>query len=86
MAVQGWLDMKADSLDMTIGVINEKGCAIFDQRVYGSNEDPDYSKVKFLKTLLAPVTNVIKGAVGAKCDVFYNGTVNHPVEPKKKKG
>ena len=86
VAVQGWLDMKADSLDMTIGVINEKGCAIFDQRVYGSNEDPDYSKVKFLKTLLAPVTNVIKGAVGAKCDVFYNGTVNHPVEPKKKKG
>ena len=85
VAVQGWLDMKTDSLDMTIGIINEKGCAIFDQRVYGKGEDPEYSKVKFIKTLLAPVTNVIKGAVGAKCDVFYNGTVTHPVEPRKKK-
>ena len=85
VAVQGWLDMKIDSLDMTIGVINEKGCAIFDQRVYGSGDNPEYSQIKFLKTLLAPVTNVIKGAVGVKCDVFYEGTVNHPEEPKKNK-
>ena len=77
--------MKIDSLDMTIGVINEKGCAIFDQRVYGSGDNPEYSQIKFLKTLLAPVTNVIKGAVGAKCDVFYEGSVSHPEERKKNK-
>ena len=85
VAVQGWIDMKTDSLDMTIGVINERGCAIFDQRVYGKGEDPEYSNVKFIRTLLAPVTNVIKGAVGAKCKVFYSGIVAHPQEPKKKK-
>ena len=85
VAATGWLDMKTDSLDITIGVLNEKGCAIFDQRLYGRSDDPQYSKVKFLKTLLAPVTNVIKGAVGVKCDVFYDGIVTHPEEPKKKK-
>ena len=83
VAAQGWLDMKTDSLDITIGVLNEKGCAIFDQRIYGSSSDPDYSKVKFLKTLLAPVTNVVKTAVGAKCDVFYEGMVTHPKRQKK---
>jgi len=85
VAAQGWLDMKTDSLDFTIGVLNDKGCAIFDQRLYGSNEEPQYGKVKVLKTLLAPVTNVIKGAVGIKCDIFYEGIVRHPEKPQKEK-
>ena len=85
VAVNGWLDMKSDSLDMTIGVIDKKGCAIFDQRVYGKSDDPEYSKVNFISTLLAPVTNVVKDVVGVKCDVFYNGIVTHPVKPEKKK-
>ncbi len=84
VAAQGWLNMNTDSLDISIGILNNKGCAIFDQRIYGSSGEPEYSKVKFLKTLLAPVTNVVKGALGVKCEVFYDGIVTHPQPPKKK--
>lgn len=77
--------MSTDSLDITIGVLNDKGCAIFNQRIYGNADQPEYSKVKFLKTLLAPVTNVVKGALGVKCDVFYDGIVTHPEKQPKGK-
>ncbi|MEN8798520.1 MAG: AsmA-like C-terminal region-containing protein, partial [Flavobacteriaceae bacterium] len=85
VAAQGWLDMKTDSLDFSIGILNDKGCAIYNQRIFGSAGEPEYSKVKFLKTLLAPVTNVVKGALGVKCDVFYDGIVTHPEKPEKER-
>jgi uncharacterized protein involved in outer membrane biogenesis len=85
VAAQGWLDMKTDSLDISIGILNDKGCAIYNQRIYGNSGEPEYSKVKFLKTLLAPVTNVVKGALGVKCEVFYDGIVTHPEKPVKGK-
>ncbi|MGB5238693.1 MAG: AsmA family protein [Flavobacteriaceae bacterium] len=85
VAAQGWLDMKTDSLDFSIGILNDKGCAIYNQRIFGSSAKPEYSKVKFVKTLLAPVTNVVKAALGVKCEVFYDGIVVHPQKPEKQK-
>ena len=85
VALEGWLDLSTDSLDVTIAVIDKKGCAIVDQRIYGNSKEPEYSKVNFFETLLAPVTNAVKDVVGADCKVFYNGNVLHPEKPKSKK-
>ena len=78
VAMEGWLDLSTDSLDITIAVINKRGCAIVDQRIYGDTNEPEYSSVNIFETLLAPVTNAVKGVVGAECKVFYNGNVLHP--------
>ena len=85
VAMEGWLDLSTDSLDVTIAVINKKGCAIVDQRIYGNTNEPEYSNVNFFETLLAPVTNAVKEVVGAECKVFYNGNVLHPEKSDSQK-
>lgn len=85
VAVNGWLNMKTDSLDLVVGVLDHKGCAIIDQRIYGSGGEPEYSKVKIVKTLLSPVTKVLNSVVGKDCDIFYEGIVAHPAKKKGRK-
>jgi len=80
VAVAGWLDMKSDSLDITVAVVEASGCSIIDQRIYGSGEDPQYSKVKVIKTLLSPVTKVFNSVIGKDCEIFYKGIVQHPAK------
>ena len=41
-------------------------------------EEPEKSKVRFLGTILAPVTNLVQSALGNDCDPFYEGSVPHP--------
>ena len=83
MAAKGWLSTQLDSLDMTLAVIDKRGCAIIDQRVYGNSKAPEYSKLKVIETLLAPVTDAVGGFLGVKCEVFYDGVVQHPEGEKK---
>jgi AsmA protein len=78
VAAKGWLNMKTDSLDITIGIVDINGCAVIDQRIYGKSAEPEYSKVKVIKTLLSPVTKLLNNIVNKDCDVFYNGVVQHP--------
>ena len=81
VAATGWLNMKSDSLDLIIGVVEESGCAIIDQRIYGRSDEPEYGKVKVIKTLLSPVTKLLNNIVNKDCESFYNGIVQHP-QPK----
>lgn len=85
VAAKGWLNMKTDSLDVTIAVVEESGCAIIDQRIYGRSDEPAYSKVKIIKTLLSPVTKVLNNIVAKDCEAFYTGIVLQPVKKSKKK-
>jgi hypothetical protein len=41
-------------------------------------------KVKVVGTVLAPVTNLVDDVTGKDCDVFYNGSVEHPKDKSKK--
>ncbi len=84
MAGSGWLSTRLDSLDMTLAVIDKRGCAIIDQRVHGNSKDPEYSKLNVIETLLAPVTDAVSNFLGVDCKVFYDGVVQHPEEMKKK--
>ena len=77
IAATGWLNMKSDSLDVMIGVIEESGCTIIDQRIYGKSESPEYGKVKVIKTLLSPVTKFLNRIVAKDCEVFMMELCNN---------
>ena len=78
MAAKGWLDMKSDSLDVTVAIIDINGCSMINQNIYGHSEDPQFSKVKVIKTLLAPVTKFLRNLTAQDCETFYEGRVAHP--------
>lgn len=84
VAAKGWLNMKTDSLDVIIGVVDESGCAIIDQQIYGKSDNPEYGKVKVIKTLLSPVTKLLNKIVAKDCRKFYDGIVTHPNQKSDK--
>jgi AsmA protein len=81
IAAQGWIDYTTDSLNITIAALNDKGCSIMSQDLYGQLNNPEIGELQVVKSLLAPVTNLVKGALGIECKIFYEGQVLHP--PKK---
>jgi len=74
MAAKGWINLNTDSLNVQVALLNEKGCSLYSQSVSGKIEEPDVGKVKVMKSLLAPVTNLVKW----ECEVFYDGKVKQP--------
>jgi len=78
MAATGWIDLNSDSLNVQVALLNEKGCSLYSQEISGGLEEPEMSKVKVMKSIFAPITNLVKG----ECDVFYDGKVKQPVEKK----
>lgn len=80
VAAKGWVNMVTDSLDITIALVDKKGCSIIEQSLYGSVREPERSQIKFLATILAPVTNLVETILGADCKVFYEGRIPHPAK------
>ena len=78
MAAKGWLNLLSDSLIIEIALLNNKGCSIYSQPISGKIEDPEMGKVKVVKSLLAPVTNLVTKVGEVECDVFYDGKVKQP--------
>jgi len=79
VAAKGWINIVTDSLDISFAVLNESGCSILTQDLFGSLDKPQMGEVKVMKTLFAPVTNLYNDIVGNDCVKFYNGTVKKPV-------
>ncbi len=78
VATKGWYDIRTDSLDITFGIVDKKGCAMIRQSVKGHSENYETSKVNIVKTLFAPVTNLLDDVKIVECDPFYEGYVQHP--------
>ena len=78
MAAKGWIDLTKDSLDIQIALVNKKGCSIYTQTLKGSLHDPESGKLKVMRSLFAPVSNLLNTIGGEECQVFYNGTVKPP--------
>ena len=78
VSTDGWYDIQTDSLDFKISVLDKRGCELVGQRIYGKALNPQYGKVKVLKTFLGPVTNFFRNIGIAKCDTIYAGKVAHP--------
>jgi len=75
VAAKGWIDISTDSLEVSFAVINDNGCSIFQQDVFGDLNKPTLGKVKVVSTLLAPVTNLYKEIMNVNCQAFYNGSL-----------
>ncbi len=75
VAAKGWLNAVEDSLRISFAVIDDNGCSIFTQDVFGDLNKPTLGKVKVVSTLLAPVTNLYKSVMDVDCPVFYKGSL-----------
>ena len=78
VSTDGWYDIQNDSLDFKISILDKRGCDLVGQRIYGRSIDPQYGKVKLLKTFFGPVKNFFRDLGIAKCDTIYRGRVVHP--------
>ncbi len=78
VATDGWYNIQNDSLDFKISILDKRGCDLVGQRIYGKALNPEYGKVKLVKTLLGPVKNFFRNVGVAKCDTIYQGRVEHP--------
>ena len=83
IAVRGSVNLWHETFnELEFALVNDKGCAVFQQNISGRFTEPEVSEVKVIKTLIAPVKNIFKGK---KCKhPFYEGTVK-PHHLKKEK-
>ena len=80
ISTDGWYNIQSDSLDFKISVLDRRGCDLVGQRIYGEALNPEYGKIKLLKTFLGPVKNFFRNIGIAKCDTIYAGKVEHPIK------
>jgi AsmA protein len=80
LAAKGWINVVNDSLNISFAVVDDNGCSIFTQDVYGDLNKPTLGKVKVVSALLAPVTNLYNSIMSVNCQVFYNGLVKPPTK------
>jgi AsmA protein len=74
IAVQGSVDIWHQQFnEIDFALVNEHGCAVFQQKITGRFVDPQVSNVKVVKTLIGPLRNIF---TGKKCrNPFYSGSV-----------
>jgi AsmA protein len=79
IALQGGLDFVSGQYDeLTVSVIDAKGCVRVQQKVHGPFLNPVVEKPSALGTLTGPTRTLLRQArslLGGKCAVFYAGSV-----------
>ena len=82
MALQGRLDFVGERFDdVTLALVDAKGCAKVKQRVRGSFRQPEVEKPNLLVALAGPALGLLKKGgelLGQQCEVFYAGSVTAP--------
>jgi len=82
IALVGSLDFTNERFDdVTVAMVDGKGCVTVRQRIRGSFRKPEVEKVSILQSAAGPVLNLIEQAkdlFGGKCEVFYTGSVAPP--------
>lgn len=78
VSTDGWYNIKNDSLDFKISVLDKRGCDLIGQRIYGTSQETEYGNVKLLKAFFGPVKNFFRDIGFVKCDTIYTGKVVHP--------
>jgi len=82
IALVGSLDFANEQFnDVTVAVVDGKGCAKVRQKIRGPFRKPEVEKVSVLQTATGPLLNLFKQAgklFGGPCEVFYAGSVAPP--------
>jgi AsmA protein len=83
IALKGKLDIVNERfVDVTVAVLDEKGCAKLRQKISGPFRDPQMDKVSALESVVSPMLGIFERAkrlMGrSECEPFYAGSVPHP--------
>ena len=83
IALQGGLDfVNGQFNDVTMALIDAKGCAKVRQKIRGPFQNPVVEKPSILKSLAGPALRLLKKGrdlfLGEQCEVFYTGSVAAP--------
>jgi uncharacterized protein involved in outer membrane biogenesis len=84
LALKGSLDFVDHSFQqVTVAVINERGCATLEQKVHGSFAHPAVEKPNVVIAIAGPAVHLLKKAermLGAEqhCEVWYTGSLPAP--------
>lgn len=83
IALMGSLDFTNERFDdVTVAIIDGKGCATVRQKIRGPFRKPEVEKVSFLQSAAGPVLKLLRQAkdlFGGRCEVFYAGSVAPPI-------
>lgn len=82
MALTGKLDLVNQRFDdVTMALIDDKGCAKVRQKIKGTFQKPVVEKPGVLKSIAGPAIKLLKKGkelLGGECEVFYAGSVTPP--------
>jgi AsmA protein len=83
VALRGGLDFVNERFDdVTMALIDTKGCTKVQQKIHGPFQKPVVEKPSALKSLAGPALKLLKKGrellPGGECEVFYNGSVAAP--------
>ena len=83
IALQGGIDFVNERFDdVTVALIDAKGCAKVRQKIRGPLRKPVVEKPSILKSLTGPALKLLKKGrglfPGGECEVFYTGSVAPP--------
>ena len=82
IALQGGLDFVDNRFnDVTMALIDAKGCAKVLQKIRGTFQNPVVEKPSLLQSLTGPALRLLKKGselLGGQCEVFYAGSVAAP--------
>jgi uncharacterized protein involved in outer membrane biogenesis len=83
VALKGKLNLVSEQYDdVTVAILDDKGCAKFQQGVSGPFGSPRISAASAMESMVGPIADLFKKAKrfiqGGKCEVFYNGSVRQP--------
>jgi AsmA protein len=83
IALHGEVDFSNEQFnDMSIALIDAKGCVIEQETLRGTFQDPVVEKPGAFKSFTGPALKLLKKGrdllPGDKCEVFYNGSVMPP--------
>jgi AsmA protein len=77
--MKGSLDfVNREFVDVTVAILDHKGCARVEQRIRGPFSKPDVEQPNVLASLTGPISSLFgkaKKLLGGKCEVFYEGSV-----------
>jgi uncharacterized protein involved in outer membrane biogenesis len=82
IALMGSLDFANERfIDLTVALLDGRGCAKLRQKIRGSFRKPEVEKVQFFQSVAGPVLKLFKQAeklLGGNCEVVYAGSVAPP--------
>ena len=79
LAANGQIDIiNGRLIDVTVAVLDPKGCSLISQTVNGSFSDLKFSDLKAVGPIRGTLDNLIRAITGSDCKPFYTGTLAHP--------